>query len=225
MLVLRKEKPKVLEDLTLYELNAIFSQFTIEDTFYDFTKDKVIYCVSFTSEQYLEIINYIEDDNFQNIDLDDKQMIRHCQEILTLVIGFGIINEDFRTNFIKRLKNRDILLEKAYFIQLTFADLNYYLCSSFGNHYSVTTYDNKRYIIEYCRNGVCTFVHNNDWSSGGFPVDSSISYTLNRYRNGISFIRQLYYIMVINQFDLDNDIKWYIKEFFNYSTFKDLKII
>lgn len=203
MLVLRKAVPKTIEDLTIFELTLIL--FQIE------TGNAVIHC----SEEYLSRINQIEADNYENINLGDKQIIRHCQRMLSVAIGYGVINESFRCNFIKRLQNRRVLEKRVRFVQLSFDKLIACIYGLCPNHKSVSIIGNGLYKVLYHNSPDRIYQqHGKHWISEGYAASDDVETVLNDYQKSISVLRMIFYIMTINRFYFPQDIRQYLKGFF-----------
>ena len=164
----------------------------------------------------LEVIKNIENDNFQDIDLGDGSTIEHCKKTLKLAIKLDIVTEQFRVNFIKRLRNYSFLSNKMHFItELEYNGIKYFMLSELGNHIKVVKLNDEHYRIYYYRqNSTSYYYRDGMWHHSNEHIDNTIKSILNKYRKIFLFVQLLpHVIFYINQFDLLDDIKYYIKGF------------
>ena len=209
MLVLRKTIHKSIENLTIEEILELLNSWKCRP--------------SSNSDLYFDIITNIENDNFQTIDISNKLMIELCQQTLTLAMKLNMCTQNFQTNFVKRLVNHQILTEKAYFVQITYGGINYRILTKLGNHETISMINDEKIRINYSPINSSVFDYRDgNWFSDNYAVDRIMLITLDKYKRGIMFIRQLFHIMTINQFDLLDDIKYFIKGFLLLD--KDIKI-
>lgn len=211
MLVLRKKKAKSLEELTLSELLIITLH---EKDLFNRTGDYIELDICY------KIIADIKDDIYRSLDLSINSDWNICHKIL---LNVDKNDQLFRVNFLKHLINSNELLCGMKFTQVTFANINYWVCTKTSIHGSFTKYNKEHYCINYYGiNNVLYTYRNNKWQH---KISGYTTELFNHYKNATDTIELLYYIMIINTFDLNDDIKCYIKLFYRNDLNPNVKFI
>lgn len=213
-----------IEDLSLGELRWILFNIT-NNNYYYYKAREVTEC------KY--IINEIENGSIEiNLSFTDKVYL--MEQLLSMV---SEDNENFRINFIKNFIDNDmkeLIQNHLIYVELSY-EIKYKIMMDKCEHFLVEK-EKVNHNIEYYNLGfyygcmsksyqTFKYLPNYDqWMIGKEFIPKDLNHNYDRYRKAFKIIETIYHFMIINRFEIETDIKYYLKTFYQNNKIGEFKI-